>query len=112
MAGCDRDALKASGRCAIATPRLATKSATVRTAGIRTETAYRDPPPLVEVCPNRRGRGGVRPLSFASARAWRWFTAPVIAAVALWCTRGLLDIVTGPAGAVIRVAMLPPWWLL
>jgi hypothetical protein len=54
----------------------------------------------------------MRPLSFASVRTWRWLTALVIAAAALWCTRGLLDIVTGPAGAVIRVAMLPPWWLL
>jgi len=51
-------------------------------------------------------------LSFAAVRAWRWLTALVIAAVALWCTRGLLDIVTGPAGAVTRVAMLPPLWLL
>jgi len=54
----------------------------------------------------------MRPLSFASVRAWRWPTALVIAAVALWCTRGLLDIVSGPAGDVMRVAMLPPWWLL
>jgi len=54
----------------------------------------------------------MRPLSFASVRAWRWLTALVIAAVALWCTRGLLDIVSGPAGDVMRVAMLPPWWLL
>jgi hypothetical protein len=54
----------------------------------------------------------MRPLSFASVRAWRGLTALVIAAVALWCTRGLLDIVSGPAGGVMRVAMLPPWWLL
>jgi len=54
----------------------------------------------------------MRPLSFASVRAWRWLTALVITAAALWCTRGLLDIVTGSAGDVIRVAMLPPWWLL
>ena len=54
----------------------------------------------------------MRPLSFASVRAWRWLIALVIAAVALWCTRGLLDIVSGPAGDVMRVAMLPPWWLL
>ena len=54
----------------------------------------------------------MRPLSFAAVRAWRWLTALVIAAAALWCTRGLLDIVNGPAGAVTRVAMLPPWWLL
>ncbi|HMJ87333.1 MAG TPA: hypothetical protein VK504_29345 [Vicinamibacterales bacterium] len=51
-------------------------------------------------------------MSFASVRAWRWLTALVITAAALWCTRGLLDIVTGSAGDVIRVAMLPPWWLL
>src|SRR5215510_8497730 len=89
----------------MATPRLATKttSAIVRAAGIRTRTAYRDPPLPVEVCPNRRGRCRMRPLSFAAVRAWRWLTALVIVAVALWCTRGLLGIlvvVLGAAGVV------------
>jgi hypothetical protein len=47
-----------------------------------------------------------------SVRGRRWLTALVVAAVSLWCTRGLLDIVTGREGGVTRVAMLPPWWLL
>jgi hypothetical protein len=35
--------------------------------------------------------------------------AGVIAGLALWCTRGSLDIVAGPAGA-LRVALLPSGW--
>ena len=54
----------------------------------------------------------MRPLSFASVRAWRWLTALVIAAV------GPLVHARPPRHRhrigrdVIRVAMLPPWWLL
>ena len=40
-----------------------------------------------------------------------WLSALVLSAVGLWCTRGLLDIVSGSNG-VARVGMLPPWWLL
>ena len=35
----------------------------------------------------------------------------ILAAVGVWCTRGLLDIV-GESNEVTRVALLPPWWLL
>ena len=49
--------------------------------------------------------------SGAIARPTAWVGALVLTAAGLWCTRGLLDIVGGPSGA-IRVAMLPPWWLL
>ncbi len=41
----------------------------------------------------------------------QWLAALVLTAVGLWCTRGLLDIVSG-SGGVTRVAMLPPPWLL
>ena len=40
-----------------------------------------------------------------------WIAALTSTAVALWCSRGVLDIVAGAGGAV-RVALLPPWWLL
>ena len=35
--------------------------------------------------------------------------AGLVAGLALWCTRGSLDIVAGPAGA-LRVALLPSGW--
>jgi hypothetical protein len=35
----------------------------------------------------------------------------MLTAIGVWCALGLLDIVSGSAG-VIRVAMLPPWWIL
>src|SRR5213593_2911675 len=61
---------------------------------------------------DRCRRCRMRAMSSASARALSWLSALIATAAGLWCTRGLLDIVTGPAGRVIRVAMLPPWWLL
>ena len=46
-----------------------------------------------------------------NARSFGWLSALLLTALGLWCTLGLLDIVSGSAG-VIRVAMLPPWWIL
>ena len=40
-----------------------------------------------------------------------WISALALGGVGLWCSRGLLDVVGGPAGTV-RIALLPPWWLL
>ena len=40
-----------------------------------------------------------------------WLGALTLTAVGLWCSRGLLDVVSGSTG-VVRIAMLPPWWLL
>jgi hypothetical protein len=37
--------------------------------------------------------------------------AGAIAGVALWCTRGVVDLIATSAGPV-RVAMLPPLWAL
>ena len=46
------------------------------------------------------------PRSRARARA---LTAGVVAGLALWCTRGGLEVVAGPAGPM-RVALLPSLW--
>ena len=40
-----------------------------------------------------------------------WLSALVLAAVGLWCTRGILDVVSG-TNSIVRVGMLPPWWQL
>ena len=40
-----------------------------------------------------------------------WLGALTLTAVGVWCSRGLLDVVSGPNG-IVRIAMLPPWWLL
>ena len=37
-----------------------------------------------------------------------WLSALVLAAVGLWCTRGMLDVVSG-TNSIVRVGMLPPW---
>src|SRR3989442_10075356 len=61
------------------------------------------------------------PSEHTSVRSLSWPLPLILAAIGLWCTRGVLDIVSEPSGscgspfgcsAVIRVAMLPPWWLL
>src|SRR5438094_3521847 len=46
-----------------------------------------------------------------NARALGWLCIPILTAAGFWCTRGLLDIVGGSTG-VVRIAMLPPWWIL
>src|SRR5437763_9989345 len=46
-----------------------------------------------------------------NARALGWLSIPILTAAGFWCTRGLLDIVGGSTG-VVRIAMLPPWWIL
>jgi hypothetical protein len=40
-----------------------------------------------------------------------WVSALTLTGVGLWCSPGLLDVVSGSSG-VVRVALLPPWWLL
>ena len=44
-----------------------------------------------------------------NARSFGWLSALLLTALGLWCTLGLLDIVSGSHG-VVRVAMLPPAW--
>src|SRR5262245_13245931 len=41
----------------------------------------------------------------------RWPSALLLTAIGLYCSRGVLDVVSGSHG-VVRAAMLPPWWEL
>lgn len=51
------------------------------------------------------------PSGNTNVRLVGWVSALTLTGVGLWCSPGLLDIVSGSSG-VVRVALLPPWWLL
>lgn len=51
------------------------------------------------------------PTSLENRRLVRWVGALVLAAIGLWCSSAVLDIVGGSSG-IVRVALVPPWWLL
>lgn len=50
-------------------------------------------------------------MTYTNVRSLGWLSAFILTAAGLWCTNGLLDIVSGSGGPT-RIAMLPPWWLL
>lgn len=51
------------------------------------------------------------PTENTNVRMVGWVSALTLTGLGLWCSSGLLDIVSGSSD-VVRVALLPPWWQL